>query len=268
MKRLPDSLLPIAESRALRLCGRADIVEIEVDEIDIAIALRAPSATEYAEYIPFSVGAARATARYNLVASCLMYPCRWTARPGPEEAQAVIGDRGAVVVFDAVEPDLDALSKALEEIPALLEELVDAVTELATASPFEVIDVSPANEARLRAADIEPPPAARKVVVLPAGAPVRWFALRKPSRVAWDDYADGSGLAALCEKAYNLANDCIIGPPDDARVALLKWAPGLAIAMASIIADLAGVRRGEPRKKARRGSSASSAPMPNTQGSA
>lgn len=246
MKRISDSLLPLAEARAVRLCGRADTIDIDVEELDIAITLRAPSPTEYAEYIPHSVGAMRGTARYNLVASCLAYPCD-----------------------DKAEPDLDALAKALDEIPALLSDLTDAITELATAEPYEVIDVS--SSAKLKAAGVDAatlPAGIARVVILPAGAPVRRFYLRKPSRVAWEDYADGSGLDKLCEKAYALANDCIAGITDDERLSLLRWAPGLAIVMATHLAELAGTRRGEPRKKARRGSSASSAPTPNTQGSA
>jgi len=251
MRRLSDELLPVAEMRALNECGRADLMEVEDDELGIAFAVRCPSPKEYEAYVPHSIGPMRSSARYNLVRSCLAYPC---------------DDKG--------EPDYEALNAALDTLPALTEELHQAIDSLATADPHEVFDLTPATmprAERVMAKSLTPLQGAYgklKIVDLPEGAPVRGIALKTPSRATWDDYSDGSGLDRLCEKAEAMYHDCVVGVDDKQRCALLRWAPALAIALASELGKMAGNRRDNPRKKARRASSARSALTSNTPGNA
>ncbi len=247
MRNLSDALLPLVEARLLAMGARVDLIEIADEELGITFALHCPTRAAYEAFIPHSVGPLRASARFGLIAACLAYPC---------DAKG--------------EPDIEGLTAAIDEQPALVEDLHRAIDELATGEGYDVIKVSPETMGRCRVALGERLDALialdkrARVVVLPEGSPVRAFGLRTPPRVTWDDYNDGSGLDKLCEKAEAMAHDCIVGIDDKKRLELLRWAPALAIALVSTLSIMAGSRRRDPRKKARRGSSASSAPIPST----
>ncbi len=244
MKSLPDDLALLACARAARISGRPDVVDIEFEEIELVVSVRPPTAAEWAAYIPANASqATRAAAKYNLLASCLVYPC---------DAKG--------------EPDLEALAKAREELPALVSECVDSIDELACGAPLTIIAVdestAPAAATLIGAEKLAALRSAHKrlriVGVGAEGSPVKAFGLKAPSRISWEAAAD-VGIAQLVESADLLALDCIVGLTDEARAGLLKYYPGLSTLLYRTLESMAGSRRmsGEPRKKARRGSSKS-----------
>lgn len=244
MRRLPDDLALLACSRASRITGRPDVVDIEFEEIGLVISVRPPTAAEWAAYIPANATqATRGAAKYNLLASCLVYPC---------------DARG--------EPDLEALSAAADELPGLVSECVDSIDELACGAPLTIIAVddstAPAATGLIGAEKLAALRGAHKrlqiVGVGSDGSPVRAFGLKAPSRISWEAAAD-VGIADLVESANLLALDCIVGLPDEARAGLLRHYPGLSTLLYRTLESMAGSRRmsGEPRKKVRRGYSGS-----------
>ena len=241
MKKLPDDVAGVALARAMKLCGRTDVTDIEFEEIDLVVSVRPPTPAEWAAYIPLNAApATRGAAKYNLLASCLVHPCDATGAP-----------------------DLDQLAAACEELPALVSECVDEIDALACGTPLTVIGVDESTAGQAAALLGQAPLSALRavhkrlrVIGLPEGSPVRAFALKAPSRISWEAAADVS-ISALVEAADLLALDCIVGLSDDARAALLRYYPGLSTLLYPILETMAGSRRmsGEPRKKARRGSS-------------
>ncbi len=243
MNKLPDDLALLACARAARISGRPDVVDIEFEEIELVVSVRPPTAAEWAAFVPMNaVEATRAAARYNLAASCLVYPC---------DAQG--------------EPDLDALSKAVDELPAMVGDLYRAIEDLACGLPLTSLQVNdataPEAAALIGAEKLATLRAAHKrlrVIGMGDDAVLRGFALRSPPRVSWEASADVA-TENIVEAAGLLALDCIVGVTDEQRAALLRYYPGLATALYPILGYMAGSRRmsGEPRKKARRGSSKS-----------
>ena len=236
MRRLPDSLVSVVTARALAATGRVDIVDVEFPEIDLVISYRAPSPEEWARYVPLAHGDTLAVARYNLLADCLVYPC---------------DERGV--------PDLDALSKAVEALPAIPKECDPA--ELAAPAPISWLDVKPENMQHFQGLfpDGHLESLARQYPVLKVGRPedthkIKAIVVRKPPRASFDDY-DGASVAHLVEKSHGLAIDCIVGMDDAERVSVLKYYPGLPIVIAPLLVHMGG-HTGGKRKKVRRGASA------------
>lgn len=236
MKSLPDSIAPLARTRAEKACHRPDVAEIEFPEIELEVTVRPPTQEEWWAYMPGQLDRARrSAARYALLARCLVYPC------------------------DAAgEPDLAALKAAVDELPALVTECLEEIDNLATGAPLASIVPSDDTAAICKELlgpafdDIRKAHKRFRVVAVSQGLPVRAVAVKAPSRASYEAF-EGATNDDLCERAYHLALDCIVSMEATARDRLLELWPGLPTMLFPIIETLAGSRRmaNEPRKKVR-----------------
>ena len=236
MKQLPDNLASLAVARALRICGRDDMVDIEFEELDTVYTVRAPSPAEFASFYPNSTGATRAAADYCLLADCLVYPCNAKG-----------------------EPDLDALRRDADALPALVREASNSVRDLAVPVPMQAVDITEATRPRAVSAigeeTLAKVTASHKRIkcVFLEDSKVKALLVRMPPRASWEAAQDAD-MSTLLDASNQLAIDCIASIEDSEKAALLAKYPGLGITLNPILANMAGsgVFRETPRKKARR----------------
>lgn len=219
--------------------GRGDIESIEFPEVDVEVSFRASNAEEFNKYLSELDPRVRGSSRFNLLASCLVYPSKIDDKTGEEV------------------PDVLALSRLVDELPGIPQECIEVIDALAGGEPLDVFEVTDVTRHRLHMISVAVDDAVKRYgkrlrgVILREGHPgeERHMLLKPPSRATYDDHMS-AGANDGPEKAYASAIDCLTGIDDAEKRRILAYYPALPTLLSRHIFALGGY--GQDRKKARR----------------